>query len=377
VQSFGRIAIGAAVAQPLLKAPRMKTTRRLLLAFTAVAAAGCFPAQVSQPVQPAPDMATSEHKPPPANGSGTTSDCTGVTEKGRCEMVSGDEMAETCDLVAGQLKKIDCTAMGKHCLLDAHKGATCATLPSSTSPGDGGVAGGPHDMAGGGSGKPPTPPGTPPKPPTPPAPAPDLGTAPHDMGTATHPPDMSMPDLCNHGVSFYGYCSGATAIWCDPSTGQIITWDCAMDGYSCGEWDCADGAYCCGQTQTPMADMAMTTSPSPECTALGYDGACQGDTATWCDNGTIYAIDCAARGQGCAVNSCATGAFCCDTTATPPPAPDMSQPADECTTLGLAGVCSGNDARYCAGGVINDDDCTAKGQTCQVDTCGYGANCCP
>src|SRR5262249_55794883 len=162
---------------------------------------------------------------------------------------------ETCDLVGGKLHKIDCTAMGKHCLLDAHKGATCAVLPSSSSPPtDGGVAPGPHDMAGSPP-PPPPPPGTPPKPSNPPSPPPppptphDMAMPPHDMATPK-PADMSMPDLCNHGVSFYGYCSGSTAIWCDPSTGQIITWNCAMDGYTCEEWTCADGSYCCGTPQT-------------------------------------------------------------------------------------------------------------------------------
>lgn len=362
----------------------MKTTRSFVVA-AALAAAGCFPAQVSQPVQPAADMGAGTHQPPPVNGSGTSSQCDGVTEKGRCEMVGDSEMAETCDLAAGQVHKIDCTAMGKHCLLDAHKGATCAKLPSSSGgPTDGGTnPTGPHDMAGS-MPPPPPPPGTPPKPNpgTPPAPPPDMAhpvdmaNHPVDMAT-THPADMSMPDLCNHGVTFYGYCSGQTAIWCDPSTGQIITWDCGMDGYSCGEWDCADGAYCCGQPQQSMADMAMPAQPSAQCLALGYDGECDGNTATWCDNGTIYAIDCTSRGQGCGVNTCATGAYCCDDTTPPASTPDMSQPVDECTTLGLAGVCSGNVARYCSGGNIVEDDCTLKGETCEVDTCGYGANCCP
>jgi hypothetical protein len=186
---------------------------------------------------------------------------------------------------------------------------------------------------------------------------------------------MSTPDLCTHGVTALGYCSGSTAIWCDPATGQIITWSCAMDGYACTEWDCADGAYCCGQPQQSMADMAAPAEASQACLALGYGGACEGDVASWCDNGTIYTIDCAARGQACAVDACASGAYCCDQSVPPSSPPDLSE--DECTSLGLAGACSGEVARYCASGVIHEDDCVAKGQTCQVDTCGYGANCCP
>jgi hypothetical protein len=142
---------------------------------------------------------------------------------------------------------------------------------------------------------------------------------------------MSMPtDLCTHGVTFLGYCSGTTAIWCDPSTGQIITWNCAQDAYQCQEYGCADGAYCCDNpAMTPMVDMAAPATISPECTALGYEGACEGNVATWCDNGTVYTIDCDARGQACSVNGCASGAYCCD----PPPAaptdtPDMATPPD-------------------------------------------------
>jgi hypothetical protein len=306
---------------------------------------------------------------PPANGSGTTAVCDGVTEKGRCELVGGNEMAESCDLAASQMRKIDCTAMGKHCVLDAHKGAACGALPQPTNPGapaakpDGGM-----------SPTPPTPPGTPAKPPTPPTPP----TTPTPSPDMARPADMSAPDLCNHGVSYYGYCSGATAIWCDPATGQIITWDCGLDGYACGEWDCAAGAYCCGQTQSaPMMDMAQPAAPSAECLQLGYSGACDGETATWCDNGQIYRVDCVSRGQGCAVNSCASGAYCCDQTPTPtPPEPAPS----ECEQLGLRGACGGfdgNTVRYCSGGEIVEDDCYTKGQQCQVDTCGYGANCCP
>jgi hypothetical protein len=365
----------------------MKPTRSIpWVLLTALAGCGNFQAQPTQP-SVAPDMAT-VHQPPPANGSGSTSDCGGVPEKGRCELVGSEEMAETCDLAADQVHKIDCTAIGKHCLLDAHKGATCGALPAptgpTTPPSDGSA---PPVTSDGGTMNPPPPPppGTPPKGPTPPPPPPPP-PPPHDLGTTPTPtPDMSMPDLCTHGVTADGYCSGSTAIWCDPATGEIVTWNCAQDGYSCQEFSCASGAYCCGDPSAPMQDMSMPSTPSPECTSLGYDGECQGNVATWCDNGTIYTIDCDTRGQTCAVNSCATGAYCCDTPTTPPvDAPDLSPAPDptlsQCDQLGLKGECgglSGNVATWCAAGQIMEDDCTTKGQTCQVDTCGYGANCCP
>lgn len=185
-----------------------------------------------------------------------------------------------------------------------------------------------------------------------------------------------MADLCNHGVTFTGYCSGSTAVWCDPSTGQIITWACDLDGYACEQDGCADGAYCCGQAVT-MPDMAGPVEPSPECNALGYAGECQGGAAVWCDNGQIYTVDCAGRGQTCEVDTCSSGAFCCDAATTPPDPPAPS----ECDQLGLLGVCGGldgNTVRYCSDGTtIVEDDCDALGEQCQVDTCGAGANCCP
>src|SRR5690242_16625028 len=138
----------------------MNRTRWLLVVWLGLA--GCLPAAPAQPQAAGPDLGAGRQ--PPANGSGTTSACDGVTEKGRCELVGGDEMAETCDLAASQVRKIDCTALGKHCVLDAHKGAACGSLPQ---PGgaNGGGAKPPSD--GGTSPAPPTPPGTPAKPSTP------------------------------------------------------------------------------------------------------------------------------------------------------------------------------------------------------------------
>ena len=392
----------------------MKTTRSLLFATFGLIAAGCVQAQSAQPTaMEKPDMAAPATKPTaPVNGSGTSDACNGITEKGSCVLVGADETAETCDLEHSKLNKIDCTALSKHCLLDAHKGATCAALPSPTDNTDGGAGGaGGHGGAGGiggtggtgsggtggtGSGgagggtgtpphppspPPPAPPGTPPKPPTPPTPPPPPTTGTPDMGTS-HPVDMSPPDLCNHGVTADGYCSGSTAIWCDPSTGQIVTWDCGLDGYTCSEFDCADGAYCCGQTSSsPPMDMAPPDQPSPECLALGYEGGCVNNVATWCDNGTIYNVDCTSRGQTCAVNTCSTGAFCCDSD-TPPPSDSsgMSMPDPECETLGYTGECAGVDGnllRYCVNGQVVETDCGVSGDTCQVNSCGSGAYCCP
>jgi hypothetical protein len=177
------------------------------------------------------------------------------------------------------------------------------------------------------------------------------------MGTGSAPPPA--PVGCTHGVTYQGYCADTTAIWCDPVTGQTIAWNCAQDGYTCQENGCADGAYCCGTpAMSTTDDMATPPDPTADCSALGYSGACDGDTATWCDNGQIYRVDCAASGKSCMVDTCASGAYCCDA---PVAAPDLTTPPpdllDPCLAAGL--------------------DCSVIGGTCQLDICTSGWSCCP
>lgn len=190
---------------------------------------------------------------------------------------------------------------------------------------------------------------------------------------------MATMPTCASGVTYRGYCASATssgasdtAIWCDPSTGQTLVVDCAARGQTCQLDGCADGAYCCdGATVVP--DMAMSPSTSAECATLGYAGACSSDGhARWCSRGHLFDIDCAARGQACVVDGCASGAYCCDAPAT---SADMGT-VSECDRLGFAGECTGSIARWCSGGQVIEVDCAAKSQTCQVNACATGAYCC-
>ena len=201
------------------------------------------------------------------------------------------QTAVFCDLAAGTLQHLDCTAKHEVCVMDSSRGATCATLPP---PATGGSDGGVH------------------------APA-DMGraTAPGDMAHATLPPaDMARAPMCASGVDYRGYCASATAsgapdtaIWCDPTTGQTLVVDCAALGQTCQIDSCAEGAYCCDGAAA--ADMATAPSTSAECAALGFSGACEDGHARWCADGQIVDIDCGALGESCAVDSCATGAYCC------------------------------------------------------------------
>jgi hypothetical protein len=162
-------------------------------------------------------------------------------------------------------------------------------------------------------------------------------------------------------VGATGYCSAdGVAVWCDTTSDQVVSWNCAGSGLDCGVDTCQDGAYCCENV----------SQPSNECPDLGFYGECAGDTARYCNSDTLIEIDCAARDQVCAVDDCAEGAYCCD-----PPDP----PPDECDTLGGYGECGGaggNTVRYCISGTLYEYECTTAGESCMLDVCFGGAECC-
>jgi hypothetical protein len=296
------------------------------------------------------DMATGDHTPktPPVGTGGgpTASGCNGVTEKGRCEISDKGQVAVVCDVTGNKLQRFDCSAMQKVCVLDSTRGATCTTLPPPPPP--------PRDMA--------------------------TTTPARDMATTPPPRDMATaPAMCASGVDYRGYCASATgtgapdtAIWCDPSTGQTLVVSCAATGKTCQIDGCADGAYCCDSGVS--VDMAQPATMDGECDTLGYAGACASGHARWCSGGQVIDLDCGARAQDCAVDSCAQGAYCCDATTTND-TPDMTTQS-ECDRLGVAGECAAGVARWCSGGQIVEIDCASQAQTCEVDTCATGAYCC-
>ena len=252
---------------------------------------------------------------------------------------------------------------GVRARLDAR--GDCTTLPPPANPNGADMgAHAPVDMA---HGNPPPPVDMAHANPPPPRDMATTPPAPRDMATA--------PAMCASGVDYRGYCASATgtgasdtAIWCDPSTGQTIVVNCGARGQTCQIDGCADGAYCCDSAVS--VDMAMPPAMNAECDALGYAGACEDGHARWCSGGQVFDIDCGTRGQDCAVDSCAQGAYCCDA---PPPPPTTTS---ECDRLGLAGECANGVARWCSGGQIMEVDCGAQGQACEVDTCATGAYCC-
>jgi hypothetical protein len=193
--------------------------------------------------------------PMPKDGSSTAPGCDGIPESGACK----DGVATYCEITDGngELRRKDCRALGKSCIMDGQRGAMCEVVEG---PGPGG----------GGSG----------------------------------------PASCD-GVTAEGSCSGQVATWCDPETASIIRWDCAAETNS----ECTVipnlGAYCTDKTPAPPP-----TSTS-DCPALGFYGECDGEgKARWCNGDTLVEKVCSG-GQTCQLDACADGAFCC----TPPTAP--------------------------------------------------------
>lgn len=196
--------------------------------------------------QPPPPMV--KQPPAPKDGGGTAAGCDGVTEAGTCQ----DGSAVYCDVEAGTLRRKDCAALGKSCVLDPSTGAKCETV-----------------APGGGGGE----------------------------------------SACETGVTNEGSCGGAgnmTATWCDEFSGETIVWDCAGDGLAC-RTDCTTsggtpipGAFCCA---------APGGATQNECPALGLEGECNGTTeARWCYGDQLIEQQCT-DGKQCVIDP-VIGAIC-------------------------------------------------------------------
>ncbi len=116
---------------------------------------------------------------------------------------------------------------------------------------------------------------------------------------------------------------------------------------------CADFGYVCGDEGTGNM---RCIEPPPPCNGETFEGRCDGQVAIWCEGEDVLYHDCASFGYVCDRN--ADHNFRC----VPPGS------VDECTLLGFVGECVDMDghqhARWCADGVIRDRDCTLCDQTC-------------
>lgn len=188
------------------------------------------------------------------------------------------------------------------------------------------------------------------------------------FGDMMKPPTDPATTCMDTGIDRNGFCTGTTAVWCDKDKNQTVTWDCAADGLSCQKDTCRDGAFCC---TADGKDPPGHPDGTDECNGLDFKGTCEGTTAKWCENGKLRNWDCAASGKSCEKDTCADGSYCCGGSA-----------EDECSRIGITGICAGNTARICAKSSgkptpsIQELVCPA-GESCEMFTCsGLGAACC-
>lgn len=268
----------------------------LSMLILAVGCAGTVPTTGDDDDTPAPKV----KKPPtPKDGSSTVAGCDGITEAGTCE----DGVATYCDVENGELRRKDCKALGKSCVVDPSRGASC------------------DDVQPGGA------------------------------GTGS---------TCDTGVTFEGSCGGEggqTATWCDEESGQTIVWDCDAEGLACESDTCAFGAFCCGSAAPPP--------PSNECETLGFYGECSGNTARWCNGDQLIEKTCA-NGQTCQLDACADGAFCCDPPEAPVSECEEIGIRGVCTADGKPRWCSNGEVQEvtCAAGRTCQIDVCGEGAFC-------------
>jgi hypothetical protein len=321
--------------------------RCALVAIALAALGGCGPAD---PSGGRSDASPITLKKPPGSKDGNSSApaCDGVPARGECQAGA----AVYCDLEREELRRVDCRALGRQCVMDPGRGAVCESISAP----------------GGGSG-----------------------------------------GACNNGVDYAGFCTGDTAIWCDEEEAATYAWHCPSSGLSCQTDACADGAYCCGgggggscggldfygecggpggqtarwcgadglheidcaaQGKSCQLDACATGAfccgARNECDALGILGECTAaGNVRFCLDGDIIELPCGS-GTSCQVGVCFAGAECC---ADAPPA--------QCGPIGVEGVCEGDTLRYCQSGQLVEQSCSAQGKTCQVDACSPGwAECC-
>lgn len=80
--------------------------------------------------------------------------------------------------------------------------------------------------------------------------------------------------------TFFGRCVGTTLIYCNSD--RIVVYDCAADSFVCALQNSEMGNNC--------------LPPASPCGDLPPEGACEGATALWCNDGTVEANDCGEAG---------------------------------------------------------------------------------
>lgn len=155
-----------------------------------------------------------------------------------------------------------------------------------------------------------------------------------------------------------GYCGDATyAGTCSPE--GVLSWchqdrfpstlDCAAHQLDCGDTgDAAIGNDCVAPSEPPP--------PGDACMGIDFLGQCSdAGVLSYCLDGALETIDCAAIGQACTYVDDTLGYYC-----TNPPAPD------NCGEVDYFGTCSadGHVLTYCLNGTLQVVDCSTDGNVC-------------
>lgn len=135
---------------------------------------------------------------------------------------------------------------------------------------------------------------------------------PNFVGDEPPPPEGEPAAPCN--VAPEGECVGDTLRYCLGDA--LFETDCAALGQSCVLVSDIVGYTCQGAPppqpppQPPPTQPPAPPPPEDPCRGVDFLGLCDGNVAVWCENGQLWAIDCAAEGAFCAYIDDQIGFFC-------------------------------------------------------------------
>jgi hypothetical protein len=119
------------------------------------------------------------------------------------------------------------------------------------------------------------------------------------------------------------------------------------------------------------AGNATGTTPAPDpgtdpCSQLGYAGACDGATLSWCEGGTVHTYDCGQHGLTCGWQGDDVGNNCLSAS--------NGSASDACQGVDYLGYCTdAGTLVWCEAGALRSYDCPGSGEECRYvdDTLGY------
>ena len=162
------------------------------------------------------------------------------------------------------------------------------------------------------------------------------------------------------GLDYAGSCSSSGVLaWCDAGHGRTL--DCAANGLECGASADPELGNDCVPPKEPEP-------PADACMGIDFLGVCSDEgVLTYCLNGELQTIDCAAIGEECVFVNETLGNFC----VVPEP-----PPSDACGEIDFFGQCSedGTVLTYCLEGSLQVNDCGAFNRVCAFvnDQIGFG-----